>query len=87
LSVQAILDEVRTLSIPERKQLISLIVDTLTIQDEDDNEAEWEEAILMPILGESLRPDGSIDVAHLRQRGQAIQLDNLYPATDEADEG
>jgi hypothetical protein len=88
MSVEAILNEVRAMTILERKQLITLIVDTLTEPDIDDeyDEAEWEEAVLMPILGDTLRPDGSIDVERLRQRGKPVSLEELYPDSDASDE-
>jgi hypothetical protein len=83
MSVEAILDEVRTLSIPERKQLISLIVDTLTVTDaDDDDEAEWERAAMQEALGDNLLPDGTIDTPRLIRESTIMELDDLYHVQD-----
>lgn len=49
-------------------------------------EEEWEEKVLTEALGDTLRPDGSIDFDKLRARGTTMTLDELHPEGDEDDE-
>lgn len=54
------------------------VVEALLEQYQIKTEAAWEEEILTPVVGNSLKSDGSIDFDMLRTRGKTITLTELY---------
>lgn len=46
-------------------------------------EADWEEEVIVEVLGDALRPDGSIDFDKLRSTGLTLTLDELHSEGEE----
>jgi hypothetical protein len=58
----------------------------LTIKAEDEQEAEWEAAMLLAVLGDALQPDGELDYDQLHQQTIPTTLEALYPEGSKVDE-
>jgi hypothetical protein len=73
--------------LPEHQQdvIAAWILERLS-EEEAEDEATWEAAVMREALRDALLPDGSIDFEKLDAQSEIVSLEELYSEGDEDDE-
>jgi len=75
---QRIMEKLRQLDDATKQRVLNFIEHAAGTREES-----WEEQVAIEALGDTLRPDGSIDFETLRASGTVMTLEDLYPEGDE----
>jgi hypothetical protein len=83
--LQKAISELHKLPEYQQDEIAAWILERLS-EEEAEDEAAWEAAVVREALGDALLPDGSIDFDKLDARSETVSLEELYPEGDEDDE-